>query len=99
VLSAFSGVKRQCDFTPGGDGLGAELAMIGGSEMFAKAMKEVGDLAVNRDGTLTLPRRFEAHHPPLRPSQRQMRISGAVVQPLVRSMLNAGGQLSFRRCV
>ncbi|WP_391581103.1 hypothetical protein [Rhizobium laguerreae] len=30
----FSGVNRQCDFTPGGDGLGAELAMIGGGEMF-----------------------------------------------------------------
>lgn len=36
-----------------GDGLGAELAMIGGGEMFPMEMKEVGDLAVNRDETLT----------------------------------------------
>nr|AJT61689.1 hypothetical protein [Sinorhizobium meliloti] len=49
----FSGVNRQCDFTPGGDGLGAELAMIVGGEMFPMEMKEVGDLAVNRDETLT----------------------------------------------
>ncbi|KWV43449.1 hypothetical protein AS026_19820 [Rhizobium altiplani] len=45
-------------------------------------MKEVGDLAMNRDETLTLPRRFEAHHPPLLSPQREMRIFGAVVQPL-----------------
>lgn len=70
--------------------------MVCGSEMFPMEMKEVGDLAMNRDETLTLPRRFEAHHPPLSSPQRKMRISGAVVQPLVRSMLNAGYQLSFR---
>ncbi|AVC52530.1 hypothetical protein RLV_2061 (plasmid) [Rhizobium leguminosarum bv. viciae] len=35
----FSGVNRQCDFTPDGDGLGAELAMIGGGEMFPMEMK------------------------------------------------------------
>jgi hypothetical protein len=64
--------------------------------MFPMEMKEVGDLAVNRDETLTLARRFETHHPPLSPPQRQMRIFGAVVQPLVRSMLNAGHQLSLR---
>ncbi|MHC2483195.1 hypothetical protein ACVIKP_005050 [Rhizobium leguminosarum] len=69
----FSGVNRQCDFTPGAVGLGAELSMIGGGEMFPMEMKEVGDLAVNRDETLTLARRFEAHHPPLSPPQRQIR--------------------------
>ena len=99
VLSAFSGVNRQCDLTPGDDGLGAELAMIGGGEIFPMEMKEVGDLAVNRDETLTLACRFEAHHPSLSPPQRKMRIFGAVVQPLVRSMLNAGDQLSFRRSI
>jgi hypothetical protein len=39
--------------------------MVYDSEMFPIEMKEVGNLAMNRDGTLTLPNRFEAHHPPL----------------------------------
>jgi len=52
----FSGVSRQCDFPPGGDGDGAELAMIGGREMFPTKLKEVGDLAMDRDETLTLSR-------------------------------------------
>ena len=52
----FSGVNRQCDFTPGGDGLGAELAMISGREMFPMKLKEVGDLTMDRDETLTLSR-------------------------------------------
>jgi len=51
VLSAF---RRQSTMRfHAGDGLGAELAMIGGGEMFPMEMKEVGDLAVNRDETLT----------------------------------------------
>lgn len=65
-----------------------------GDEMFPMEMKKVGDLAVNRDETLTLPRRFEAHHPPLS-SQRQMRIFCAVVQALVRAMLDTRHQFSF----
>ncbi len=56
---------RQCDFTPGGDGTVAEFAIRCGSEMFPMEIKEVGNLAMNRDGTLILPSRFEAHHPPL----------------------------------
>jgi len=48
-----------------GDGAGAEFAVVYDSEMFPIEMKEVGNLAMNRDGTLTLPSRFEAHHPPL----------------------------------
>jgi hypothetical protein len=52
----FSGINRQCGLKPGGDGAGAELAVVCGSEMFPMEMKEVGDLAVNRDETLTLPR-------------------------------------------
>lgn len=56
---------RQCNFTTGGDGAGAEFAVVYDSEMFPIEMKEVGNLAMNRDGTLTLPSRFEAHHPPL----------------------------------
>ncbi len=69
--------------------------MVCGSEMSPMEMKEVGDLAVNRDETLTLPRLFEADDPPPSSSQRKMRIFGAVVQSLVRSMLNAGHQLSL----
>ncbi len=56
---------RQCDFTPSGDGTVAEFAVLYRSEMFPMEMKEVDNLTMKRDGTLTLPSRFEAHHPPL----------------------------------
>lgn len=49
----------------GGDGAGAEFAVLYDSEMFQMEMEEVGNLAMNRNGTLTLPSRLEAHHPPL----------------------------------
>ncbi|MNW14125.1 hypothetical protein D3C71_2122610 [compost metagenome] len=48
--------SRQCDFTPGGDDGGAELAVVCGREMFAMKLKEVGDLAMDRDEALTLSR-------------------------------------------
>jgi len=40
-------MDRHSDLTLSYDGVGAEFAMIGGKEMFAMKLKEIGDLAVD----------------------------------------------------
>lgn len=77
----------------------SELAVVCGSVMLPMEVKELRDLAMNGYETLTSPRRFEAHHLSLLSPHRKMRIFGAVVQLLVRSMLNDGYQLSFHRSI
>jgi hypothetical protein len=39
--------ERQGDLTPSGAGVGAELAMIGGSHVFSMKMEKIGNLAVD----------------------------------------------------
>lgn len=77
--------------------MAAKLAMIGGSEMFSMKLEEIGDLTVGCwDETLALSRRFEPHHALFSSSHRKVRVLRAIVQAFVRTMLDAGDQLSFR---
>ena len=46
TLGTPSGFNRQGDLLPSRNGMGAKLAMIGGSEVFSVQKEEIGDLAV-----------------------------------------------------
>jgi hypothetical protein len=45
-VSRVSSFNRQSDFPPGGEGVSAKLAMIGGCQVFSVKKKEIGNLAV-----------------------------------------------------
>ena len=55
---------------------------------WARQMKEIGELIVNRQEPLRLARRFEPLHDPLPSPRRLMRIFRTVVQAFVLTMLD-----------
>jgi len=69
--------------------------MVGGGQVFPVQKKEIGNLAVSWDETLTLVRGFGSHHTSLSSSHREMRILGPIIETFVRAVLNARHQLRF----
>lgn len=63
--------------------------MLGSGNSVAAKMKQVGDRAADCNEAVAMPGRFETHHPTLSSSRCEMRILGAIVQALVRTMLDA----------
>ena len=62
-------------------------------------VEQVGDRVVNGEKPLQLGRRFELLHGPLSLPGRLMKILRPVAQTFVRSMFDAGHDLSFCRSV
>jgi hypothetical protein len=62
---------------------------MGSGEMVARIVKQVGNRTVDGNKTLTLSARLEPLHGPLATSNGKVGILGAVVQALVRPMLDA----------
>ena len=75
--------------------MSAKLAMVCGGQVFPVKKKEIGNLAVSWDETLTLARGSESHHTSLASSHGEMRILGPIIEAFVRAVLNARHQLRF----
>src|SRR5690606_28816095 len=74
LLSAgrLSCTDRHGDVLPCCDNVGEKFSMICGEGMFEVKKAEIDDLAMDRDETLALPGRLEAHHTPFPSSHGKM---------------------------
>ncbi|MCY1370601.1 hypothetical protein D9M69_576990 [compost metagenome] len=91
----FRGLKA-CDLVPGTQGCGPQFTMVGGWNVVAGNMKEVGNRVVHGSEALKVSCRFEALHDPFPPSDWLMGVFRPIVQAVMRTMLDAGHDLTFR---